>query len=109
MKRTSGYRRRADVNHVEILDAFRRLGCTVTDLRLVGRGCPDALIGYRGIDHQVEVKKPRGPKAKADDRKPTQVTYAATWKGQPPAIVRTVEDVEQLVNQWNVPQGVQAS
>jgi len=100
MKRVRGFNRRTDVNHVAIKAAFQDFGCSVTDLRLVGKGCADLLIGYRGIDHQVEVKKPRGPKAKAEDRKPTQVTYAATWKGQPPALVRTVEDVEQLVNSW---------
>lgn len=101
MKRTTGYRRRADVNHGAIRLAFSHLGCSVQDLRLVGAGCPDLLIGYCGQNQLVEVKKPRGPRAKADDRKDTQKDFAATWKGSAPAIVRTVDDAQQLVMRWS--------
>lgn len=99
MKRVRGFNRRTDVNHVAIKLAFSHLGCSVADARLMGQGFPDLVIGYRGQNLLVEVKKPRGPRAKADDRKDTQKDFAATWKGQAPAIVRTIDDVQKLVSE----------
>ena len=93
-KRVRGFHRRTDSNHTLILDAFRQMGCSVADLRLVGKGCPDAIIGYRGRDRFVEVK-PIGKKPNS-----TQEAFYSAWKGARPVVVRTVEDVAALVGMW---------
>jgi len=93
-KRVRGFHRRTDANHKEVLNAFRQLGCSVVDLRLVGKGCPDALVGYRGRDRLIEIKRP-GKDPSAD-----QERFYGLWKGAAPVVVRTVEDVSRLVRLW---------
>lgn len=93
-KRVRGFHRRTDANHKLILNAFRQMGCSVGDLRLVGKGMPDAIIGYRGRDRLVEVK----PVGKNPN--PLQEAFYAAWKGTPPVVVRTIEDVAALVGMW---------
>ena len=39
-----------DENQPEIVDALRAMGCSVTILSAVGNGCPDILVGFRGIN-----------------------------------------------------------
>jgi len=49
-------RSRTDKNQGEVVKTFRALGCSVQHLHTVGKGCPDILIGYRGINLLVEIK-----------------------------------------------------
>lgn len=86
----SPYARRTDANHQEIVDALRRMGCSVQSLAGVGRGCPDLLVGYSGRNLLLEVKAPKG--------KPTsdQMTWGATWSGQL-GIVRSVADAIRVL------------
>ena len=79
-----------DSNHAEIVDALRRMGCSVQSLAPVGKGCPDLLVGYSGRNILLEVKAPKG--------KPTndQMTWGARWNGQM-GIVRSVADVIRVL------------
>ena len=83
-------RARVDMNHAEIVDALRRIGCSVQSLASVGDGCPDLLVGYGGRNVLLEVKAPKG--------RPTsdQMTWGARWPGQL-GIVRTVEEAIRCV------------
>lgn len=48
--------KRVDSNQAEIVKALRDFGCTVQCLHMVGHGCPDLLVGYKGIDIPMEIK-----------------------------------------------------
>lgn len=52
----SRFARNVDANQSEVVDAMRRMGAFVQHLHTVGHGCPDLLVGYRGVWILVEVK-----------------------------------------------------
>jgi hypothetical protein len=93
--------RRRDENEPDIVEAFEKLGCSVT--RLDGQGVPDLLVGYRGRTLLVEVKCPFGPRGGLPTRNASdgltehQVDWWTSWNGESAVIVRTIEDVEQLL------------
>ena len=71
---------RLDSNHQEVVETFRKLGCSVLDLSRLGDGCPDLCVGYCGISRLCEVKDGKKPPSK---RKLTedQKTFISTDKG----------------------------
>lgn len=89
------YARRTDANHSDIRDAFRKLGCTVLDMSGIGKGAPDACIGYGGLSMLVEIKDgakpPSGRKLTA-----AQVKFWETWTGGV-RLVKSLEDVAETV------------
>lgn len=52
---------RLDSNHRAVVDALRKIGCSVQSLASVGDGCPDLLVGYHGENYLLEVKREDGP------------------------------------------------
>ena len=40
---------RVDSNHIEIVKAFRKLGCSVLSLASLGKGVPDLLVAVHGV------------------------------------------------------------
>lgn len=93
---------RVDGNHREVVDEFRRLGCSVLDMSRLGEGAPDLLIGYGGISLLVEVKdgsKPPSKRVLTTD----QVQWWLDWK-ENPRVVRNHEQVAETVKvlqQWH--------
>lgn len=88
---------KVDANQKEIVNEFRKLGCTVTPLHMVGQGCPDLVIGISGVNVLVEVKdgsKPPSERRLTDD----QVLWHSAWRGMKVEIVISKADVVQLVN-----------
>ena len=81
---------RVDGNHAEIVDCFKKLGCSVLSLAAVGKGVPDLLVAINGITWLVEVKMPNGKENEL------QVEFAITWKGCR-AVVRDLQGVELTV------------
>ena len=81
---------RVDGNHAEIVDCFKKLGCSVLSLAAVGGGVPDLLVAIDGITWLVEVKMPNGKENEL------QVEFAITWKGCR-AVVRDLQGVELTV------------
>ncbi len=85
-----------DANHVEIVKALRQCGATVQNLAAVGQGCPDILVGHRGVNLCVEIKD--GAKSPSKRRlTPDQVVWHNEWKGQV-CIVESIEDAINLIN-----------
>jgi hypothetical protein len=84
-----------DSNHVEIVNAFRGLGCSVETLHRVGDSVPDLLVGVAGLNLLVEVKRGDGGPAKAA-LTADQERWHAAWRGQV-CIVRSLEEVGRLV------------
>ena len=79
-----------DANQTELVEAFRRLGCSVLSLATVGKGVPDLLVATSGITWLVEVKIPKGK----ENQK--QLEFAETWQGCR-AVVRDLAGVETVV------------
>lgn len=57
----------------------------VFDLSAVGRGCPDIMVGLRGVNLLLEIKMDKGKLT------PDQQIFHRVWDGQI-AVVRTVQD-----------------
>lgn len=67
-----------DANQRAIVYTLEAAGATVVSLHEVGRGCPDLLVGFRGINYLMEVKNPEthGRLTKQ------QLAWHAAWRGQ---------------------------
>lgn len=83
---------KVDANQAEIVKALRQVGASVQSLASTGKGCPDLLVGIRGLNFLIEVKDGAKPES---DRKltPDQVVWHQTWRGR----VYVVESVEQAL------------
>lgn len=79
-----------DANHTEIVDCFKKMGCSVLSLAAVGRGVPDLLVAINGITWLVEVKF---GKSKENE---LQKEWAENWLGAR-ALVRDTQGVETVV------------
>lgn len=88
--------KRVDANQVEIVQLFRRLGCTVTPLHMVGDGFPDLAVGCSGVNLLVEVKDGNKPPS-ARKLTPDEERWHGEWRGQK-CIVESDDDVINLVN-----------
>ena len=95
---------RKDGNHHAIVRAFEQAGASVLDLSGVGGGCPDILIGLPApggaVDLLVEIKLPIGNRGGTahSDLNQLQRAFHARWRGRRPLVVRTVEEVELLID-----------
>lgn len=47
---------KVDANHKAIMQVMRSIGASVQSLAATGKGCPDLLVGYKGINYLMEVK-----------------------------------------------------
>lgn len=77
---------KVDANQSEIVEALRRVGCSVQLLHMVGKGCPDLLVGNMNqngvhVNWLLEVKDgskpPSARKLTAD-----QEIWHDNWRGQ---------------------------
>lgn len=84
--------RKVDANQAVIVDTLRKLGASVISLHDAGSGIPDLLVGFRGVTKLIEVKNP-DTKGKLNER---QLHWHAVWRGDPVAVVYTVDDVIAL-------------
>jgi hypothetical protein len=86
---------KADRNQAEIVDALRVVGCTVQHLHMVGKGCPDILVGRQGVNYLLEIKDGKLP---TSGRKLTdpESDWHRDWRGSV-AIVCTVREAMEAV------------
>ena len=82
---------KADANQHAIMKALRWKGATVHTLHRVGQGCPDLLVGYRGINLLMEVKSDTGKLTTDEGR------WHRRWKGQV-CIVRSTDDALDVLD-----------
>lgn len=91
---------KTDRNQAEIVHAIRQLGATVQSLAPVGKGVPDLLVGYRGVNFLFEVKGQNGKLTEP------QVKWHGEWQGKV-YIVRTIEDAITILTTqvivWGMP------
>ena len=69
-----------DANQPAIVAALRRAGASVQPLHSVGGGCPDLMVGYRGLTYAIEVKDGAKPPS-ARKLTPDQIEWHAAWRG----------------------------
>ena len=83
---------KVDANQTEIVKALRQVGASVQSLAATGKGVPDLLVGFRGMNLLFEVKD--GGKVKSARKlTPDQVEWHQGWRGH----VAVVESVEQAI------------
>ena len=71
---------RTDANHIQVVSALRAAGATVQSLAAVGKGVPDLLVSFKGVNLLMEVKD--GNKS-ASRQKLTedQIKFHGQWQG----------------------------
>jgi hypothetical protein len=80
----------ADANQPEIVNALRRVGASVQHLHMVGGGCPDILVGFRGRNFLLEIKTRN---KKLNQR---QLEWFSTWSGKA-HVVRTPDEALRTI------------
>ena len=81
-----------DKNQPAIVAALREAGATVEQLHAVGHGCPDLVVGFRGVNYLMEIKNPFGR---------LKLTYSqrawhGRWRGQV-VVVSTVTGALRII------------
>lgn len=90
--------KRTDANQAEIVYRLRKIkGLSVTSTHTIGKGFPDLIIGYNGINYLIELKD--GNKKWASQKKLTadEQVFHQTWKGQ----VCVCESYDEIIKLFN--------
>ena len=84
---------RTDENQKTIVEILRKHHMEVQHLHSVGKGCPDLLVGYKGVNVLLEIKRDETKKLTPD-----QVIWHHNWRGQV-ATVATAEEALMVVKE----------
>jgi hypothetical protein len=84
-----------DGNHVALRTLWRSIGASWLDLIPIDGGEPDALIGWRGDDRLIEIKRPDLSPSRQRARG-NQLDWHRSWKGRPVAVVTCFDDLLRL-------------
>ena len=86
------YAAKVDSNQAPIVKALKAIfgDETVFDLSTVGKGCPDILVGVRGVNFLFEIKTDRG--TLTTDQK----LFHKLWPGQV-NVIRSLDDALQVI------------
>ncbi len=85
--------RKVDSNQAAIVEDLRKMGISVLILSGVGQGCPDLLLGYRGINLLYEVKNLEGRGKVLTD---AEQDFFDCWRGQVDIITDTNDAIALL-------------
>ena len=83
-------RARTDANQTQIVAALRGVGATVQHMHQLGKGCPDLLVGFRGVNYVMEIKDGDKPLS-AQRLTPDEQTWVFGWGGAVD-VVNSVDD-----------------
>jgi len=71
---------KVDDNQADIVKYLRSLGASVRSIAAVGKGVPDLIVGYRGVNYLVEVKD--GSKSPSQRKlTPKEQEFHDEWRG----------------------------
>jgi hypothetical protein len=88
--------KRTDSNHAEIIKALRKIPkLSVFSTHEVGKGFPDIVIGYKGINYLIEIKDGNKPPS-ARKLTPDEVKFHHEWHGQI-AIIKNLDELLQII------------
>lgn len=85
---------KVDANQKELVGVARLFGFSVQSLAMVGDGCPDLLLGFRGQNYLVEIKDGSKPRSRQKLTKP-EAKFFKFWRGNK-YIVRNAEEMSEL-------------
>lgn len=88
-----------DANQNEIVNALRKIGCSVQILSSVGKGCPDILVGKSGKNYLFEIKDGNKPKS-AQKLTSDQVEWHSKWQGSV-FVVNSAEQAISIISEIN--------
>lgn len=89
-------RKRSDINQANIVKELRGLGASVELLSNVGKGVPDLLVGYEGMNILLEVKNVKTSYGKKGLNE-LQDDWHLKWNGQV-ATVTTIDEALTTIN-----------
>lgn len=78
--------KKVDANQGEIVKALRRVGAKVQPLHIVGKGCPDIAVAFRGAWFMAELKDGSKPPS-AQRLTPDEAEWHAAFSQQAPVHV----------------------
>jgi hypothetical protein len=85
--------KRTDRNHAEIINALRKIpNLSVFSTHEVGKGFPDIVIGYKGINYLIEIKDGNKPPS-ARKLTDAELQFHSNWKGQ----IKIVNNLDELL------------
>lgn len=86
--------KRTDRNHAEIINALRKIpNISVFSTHEVGKGFPDIVIGYKGVNYLIEIKDGNKPPS-ARKLTDAELQFHSNWKGQ----IKIVNNFDELLN-----------
>jgi hypothetical protein len=88
--------KRTDANHKQIIDQIRQIPfASVFSTHEIGKGFPDIVVGFRGINYLFEIKD---GKKSASQKKLTEseIKFHTGWMGQV-HIIEKIEDVLEIL------------
>ena len=87
--------RKVDANQKQIVDALRKIsGVTVFSTHTIGKGIPDIVVGYCGVNYLFEIKDGSKPPSQ-QKLTPMEETFFDTWKGQ----VKLASCLDDILNE----------
>lgn len=87
--------RRVDANQAALRTLWEAIGGSWLTITPTHGGEPDALVGWRGLDRLIEIKRPDlGPARKRP--RANQLAWHRAWKGRPVAVVTCFDDLRAL-------------
>ncbi len=89
-------RARIDRNQPEIIRALRQIGASVEPIHTLGKGKPDLLVGYRGVNLLLEIKD--GEKAPSRRQlTPDELDFKDSWRGHCVTVISKEEAVNHVL------------
>lgn len=91
---------KVDSNQAEIVGALRQIGCSVQPMHMIGQGCPDILIGYRGSCLTAEIKD-GSLRPSARRLTPMEKEWHESWRGHVSIINSVDEAIDMIARHGN--------
>ena len=86
--------KRTDRNHAEIINALRKIpNLSVFSTHEVGKGFPDIVIGYKGVNYLIEIKDGNKPPS-ARKLTDAELQFHSNWRGQ----IKIVNNLNEVLN-----------
>ncbi len=99
------YAARVDDNQRAIVNGLRKIGATVEHMAKLGKGAPDLVVGFKGVNYLFEIANPEtrhGRSKRAGSKEAAlresgtiaaQIAWHLSWRGR----VDVIETLEQAV------------
>ena len=82
---------KVDRNQRDIVAALRGVGATVHVTSGMGKGFPDLVVGFRGVNHLVEVKPDKKAQLTEDE-----IEFLDRWRGEV-HVITSVEEALRMI------------